>query len=278
MISVNINGKLVETTPVIFSDGAVSYTIKYDGDINDKNVVTYLVSNQLPASSVIDHLRQCKDAVEDLIGYPNHDQLILGYLPYARHDRRFAKGNNSGLEVFLEALDAMIFDEVTLYDPHSEVYQDYLFTKTIVHTQLDCFKNAQANYWKLKTKWDYVIAPDKGAKDKAKTIADYLGLPLVLCSKERDVTTGALSNPQVNGEVKGNCLIVDDLIDGGYTFLQLGSELKRQGATQVDLYVTHLIASKGLDILRPAIDKVTCFQIVGSYVTMQDLVKFNKGE
>lgn len=282
MISVNINGKLVDNGYVLFSDGSVSYTIKAP-DVSEERIVyvTYLVSTELSASSVIDQLAQCKDAVDNALGgfYGVIDHnLILQYLPYARHDRRFSEGNNFGLQNFLYMLDYIGFDNVTLYDPHSNVFKDNFFQKTEVRTQLDCFKSAQSNYYKLKTKWDYVIAPDKGAVEKAKTLADYLGLPLVVCTKDRDPLTGKLSNPVVNGEVNGKCLIVDDIFDGGYTFLQLGMELKRVGATQVDLYVTHLIGAKGLDILKPVIDKITCYQIIGKYLTMADVINFNKGE
>lgn len=282
MISVNINGKLVDNGYVLFSDGSVSYTIKAP-DVSEERIVyvTYLVSTELAASSVIDHLTQCKDAVDNALGgfYSVIDHsLILQYLPYARHDRRFSEGNNFGLQNFLFMLDYIGFDNVTLYDPHSNVFKDNFFQKTEVRTQLDCFKSAQTDYYKLKTDWDYVIAPDKGAVEKSKTIADYLGLPLVVCTKDRDPLTGKLSNPVVTGEVSGKCLIVDDIGDGMYTFLQLGMELKRVGATQVDLYVTHLIGAKGLDILKPVIDKITCYQIIGKYLTMADVINFNKGE
>lgn len=283
MISVNINGKLVDNGYVLFSDGSVSYTIEAP-NVSEESVVniTYLVKTELEASSVIDHLVQCMDAVcnSSVYGFYGsiRHHLILSYLPYARHDRRFSEGNNFGLENFLVQLDDLALDSVTLYDPHSNVYKDILCTPVEVRTQLDCFKSAQSNYYKLKTDWDYVIAPDKGAVDKAKTIADYLGLPLVVCTKDRDPLTGKLSNPIVNGEVNGKCLIVDDLLDAGYTFLQLGMELKRVGATQVDLYVTHLIGAKGLDILKPVIDKITCYQIIGKYLTMADVINFNKGE
>lgn len=283
MISVNINGKLVDNGYVLFSDGSVSYTIKAP-DVSDESVVdiTYLVSTELAASSVIDHLDQCTDAVysSSVYGFygPINHHLILSYLPYARHDRRFSEGNNFGLDNFLVQLDALGFQSITLYDPHSNVYKDILRTPVEVRTQLDCFKSAQSNYYKLRTKWDYVIAPDKGSVEKAHTIADYLGLPLVVCTKDRDPLTGKLSNPAVTGEVSGKCLIVDDIGDGMYTFLQLGMELKRVGATQVDLYVTHLIGAKGLDILKPVIDKITCYQIIGKYLTMADVINFNKGE
>ena len=56
------------------------------------------------------------------------------------------------------------------------------------------------------------------------------------------------------------------------------AQLQKQVPTQIDLYVTHLIASKGLDILRGKIDNLFCYHTVAGYLTMQDVHKFNKGE
>lgn len=65
--------------------------------------------------------------------------------------------------------------------------------------------------------------------------------------------------------------------DGAGTFIPLAEKLKEAGASQVDLYVTHGIFAKGLDILKEFIDNVYCYQIVGNYITPKDLINFNKG-
>ena len=92
--------------------------------------------------------------------------------------------------------------------------------------------------------FDAIVSPDKGAVEKAQSIADYYGLPLIVCTKERDPTTGKLSNPKVNGDVGlMKLLIVDDLSDRNGTFAQLGGALINLGAISVSLYVTHLIAA-----------------------------------
>ena len=73
-----------------------------------------------------------------------------------------------------------------------------------------------------------------------------------------------------------NCLIVDDICDGGGTFIPLAKKLKNAGAKTVTLYVTHGIFSKGLDPLKEHIDYLAPFQIIGNYVTMQDIKQFNE--
>jgi ribose-phosphate pyrophosphokinase len=44
------------------------------------------------------------------------------------------------------------------------------------------------------------------------------------------------------------CLIVDDICDGGATFVALARKLREAGAIEVSLFVTHGIFSKGKDL------------------------------
>jgi ribose-phosphate pyrophosphokinase len=76
----------------------------------------------------------------------------------------------------------------------------------------------------------------------------------------------------IQGDVKGKeCLIVDDLADGGRTFKLLAEELKSQGANKVFLYVTHAQFNYGFDELKATIDHVYCTnsfkEIDDAYVT-----------
>ncbi len=52
------------------------------------------------------------------------------------------------------------------------------------------------------------------------------------------------------------CVIVDDICDGGRTFIELAKTLKEGGAQRVVLYVTHGIFSKGIYPLEKYIDEV----------------------
>ena len=47
------------------------------------------------------------------------------------------------------------------------------------------------------------------------------------------------------GNVKGKtCLIVDDIIDSGGTIVNAADALKRNGATEVHVFITHAVLSK----------------------------------
>ena len=103
-----------------------------------------------------------------------------------------------------------------------------------------------------------LISPDGGALKKIYKVSEYLGgVEVVECSKSRDVKTGKLSGFKVYSEdLEGkDCLIVDDICDGGGTFIGLAAELKNKNAGKLYLAVSHGIFSKGFDSLR-CFDKI----------------------
>jgi len=92
-------------------------------------------------------------------------------------------------------------------------------------------------------------------------VAQYLDVGVIDASKVRDVKTGEILYTSVNyqeGGLKGkNVLIVDDICDGGRTFIELARVLENYNeANSVDLYVTHGIFSKGLGVFDGLIDKI----------------------
>ena len=76
-------------------------------------------------------------------------------------------------------------------------------------------------------------------------------MPVVECGKSRDVKTGKLSRFKVYEEdLEGKtCLVVDDICDGGGTFLGLAKELKKKNAGDLILVVSHGIFSRGFEEL-----------------------------
>ena len=181
------------------------------------------------------------------------------------------------LELICESLNW--YEEVIIRDPHSsftEHYFDNSFVEYREISQLQSFLEAPFPNSQKQT-FDMLVAPDKGAKEKTKKIAEHFGTPYVTCDKDRDPATGWINSVIVNGDVKGkHCLITDDICDGGGTFQLTAKALREKGAASVNLYVTHGIFSKGLGIFNGLVDNIFCFHTVMNYVTMGDIHKFNK--
>jgi phosphoribosylpyrophosphate synthetase len=99
---------------------------------------------------------------------------------------------------------------------------------TIIHVRL--FVNYKLISYKNVRfeKIDAIIAPDMGAVKKAGKIADELKVPLIVANKVRDLSTGKILKYEILNatNIPDNVFIVDDICDGGATFLLLAEELK----------------------------------------------------
>ena len=110
-----------------------------------------------------------------------------------------------------------------------------------------------------------LVSPDAGAYKATHEIAEKLNADLVPSNKVR---VDGIPQISIQGSVKGkNCLIVDDLADGGRTFKFLAEALKQQGALKVFLYVTHAQFNYGFEELKETINHVYC---TNSYKDIND--------
>jgi ribose-phosphate pyrophosphokinase len=81
----------------------------------------------------------------------------------------------------------------------------------------------------------------------------------VQCLKTRDTKTGALSGFSIADPliVKGrNVVIIDDICDGGGTFIGLAQVLLEAGAQSLRLGVTHGLFTKGLAPLHAVFSQI----------------------
>jgi ribose-phosphate pyrophosphokinase len=166
--------------------------------------------------------------------------LIIPYFPGARADR----GNPFGLDVYADFINGLGIHQIIIFDPHSQVTCERLNpleNLTVVYSD-DLFD--QVHMRAVLHGYDGIIAPDKGAVFRASAVAAVADLPVFTATKERDEATGKLSNFAIEGlDPEGTYLIVDDICDGGGTFLGL-AEASGLGYGQLDLYVSHGVFSK----------------------------------
>jgi ribose-phosphate pyrophosphokinase len=280
MITVFSDNREVPVNKVTFSDGAI--TFKLDTLPEAPRYIAVNVDPRTPVKDVREEIGMICDCIDSL-KLKTNAKLILNipYFIYARCDRIFEKGNPAALASFCYWLRDYIegFDEIHTCDVHNEAPVRYILGDRLhVKRQLSCYRESLP--FDFNTKYNYIISPDKGAVDKARTIASHLETDVVFADKKRDISTGRIIDivlPKKNF-VGAKCLIPDDICDYGGTFIGLAKKLKDAGAIQVDLYVTHLIAGKGLECLDGAIDKVYYYQTVGTYVNDQDVLNYNLGK
>lgn len=205
------------------------------GVFND--IVDYASSITVKADSLMEFVNAMflVDSVTAMDG--RIDTLVLPYIPGARQDRI----NSSGDVLFTlrsvaEMINQRAFNAVLVLDPHSAVSDGVI--KNTVHYPLE---RVASRVWKG---YSGVIAPDKGAKRRAEEFAAVMSKPVYYGSKVRDVSTGRLSGFDIDVPDRGHYLVVDDICDGGGTFIGLADKIHEHDAF-ADLYVSHGIFSKG---------------------------------
>lgn len=180
-------------------------------------------------------------------------KLDIYYLMAARMDRPISSCEPYSLKVVADILNSQNYREVNLFFPHSK-------------TSLDLIKNSyEMDSVQVKFYQDTIdkfsggdmislVLPDEGAvKRFYQSFYHKLkgSFNVVECQKKRDMSTGKLSGFKVvSGDVYARSLILDDLCDGGGTFVGLGEVLLNSGAKELGLCVPHGIFSKGFDVLK----------------------------
>lgn len=174
------------------------------------------------------------------------ETLVLPYVPGARQDRV----NPTGDVLFTASsvanmINERSFSKVVILDPHSPVITDLIRNVVVYPLSEVAHMLVGIRFRSGEQDWDGVIAADKGGQDRAEQFADTLGLPVFYGGKTRDVSTGRLNGFTLDSIPQGHYLVVDDICDGGGTFMGLADKIREQGST-ADLYVTHGIFSKGI--------------------------------
>ncbi|MDW8851377.1 ribose-phosphate diphosphokinase [Flavobacterium sp. MMLR14_040] len=235
------NQEEIKFQSFIFSGGEPHIKISPDFDANRKITITHRLNsfNDLGLLCVtVDALRRMDVKIID---------LFIPYFPAARQDRVMIPGEPLSVKVYADIINAMQLNKVFVFDAHSEVTPALLNNRTVIpnYTFIKQVLNVIGENVKL-------ISPDGGALKKIYKVSEFLGgVDVVECSKSRDVKTGKLSGFKVyEDDLNGiDCLIVDDICDGGGTFVGLAEELKNKNAGKLYLAVSHGIFNKGFEVL-----------------------------
>lgn len=187
--------------------------------------------------------------------------LFIPYLPYARQDRVCNKGEPLSIEVMANLINSLKCDRVGIYDSHSDVAVALIDNVVLIEQHEILMRSLVKDY--IKRNNLMVVSPDAGAEKKVRKLIDALNLnseiktECLFATKQRNVLTGEIEGVTIHTEPKGrNCIIVDDICDGGRTFIHLAQTLKHFGSDKVYLYVTHGIFSNGFDELKKHLDHI----------------------
>lgn len=170
----------------------------------------------------------------------NSISLVVPYFGYARQDRQMQQASPVSAKVVASILSQTGIDKIAILDLHSE-HTANLF-------DVCCLNISSSSIFvdyikKQKIENFVVVAPDFGAMKRARIVANELECDVVVLEKKR-ASVGKSEVVNVFGSIAGkNCIIVDDIIDGGGTIFNAAETLKEKGALDVWACVTHGVCS-----------------------------------
>jgi ribose-phosphate pyrophosphokinase len=188
------------------------------------------------------------------------------YVPYfigGRSDRLFGYGGVNYLkQVISPIINSQGYSKVYVMDPHSDVleavinnfakYTNYKLVKFALE-KIDNKVDAQSRIC--------LVSPDAGAYKKIFDVAKEFGISnIITANKVRDLKTGNIIRTEIPTLDQHNDLkyvIVDDICDGGRTFVELAKVMKDSRPTaKIYLVVTHGIFSAGFELLEQYFDGI----------------------
>lgn len=217
---------------------------------NDGYPDSVIITTRLNSSQRVMQLLMAIDAVRQAGGTAS---IFIPYFPYARQDRVCNTGEAFGAKVMATLINDAFAENVFIFDPHSEVTSALIDNVRVIdNTKFisKALRDMLAMEDILTMDKIALVLPDEGAHKKGGLLARRLNWrsPFVECQKLRNLATGDIIDQRIiNPEKAKNkfCLIVDDIIDGGRTFLGLSERLTEAGSKGNFLACSHGIFSHG---------------------------------
>lgn len=182
--------------------------------------------------------------------------LHAPYLPYSRQDRVCSEGESNSFAVYLSLL-RIVFDEVHTLDLHNPL----VLTDSYVTNYLPKYSTISLT----DVAGAIVVAPDKGAIGRAVAFASIFDLDVTTMDKHR-TPTGIIQTINEPSKIyeASRIVIVDDICDGGRTFIEAAKEIRKFNTDAIlVLVVTHGIFSNGREELLKYFTKVVALNTLG---------------
>lgn len=181
--------------------------------------------------------------------------LFIPYFPGARQDRVCNPGEPLTVKVYADLINACRFDEVIICSPHSEVTPALINNVTVIDLDVTFAAGiAEEIFARSSASTLNVVCPDAGAGKRVMKLARLLQedfpektINLIRCEKVRDVKDGSLKEFFVAADDLGGhpCIIFDDIVAYGGTFLGLADALDKKNAGELNIFTCHTDCEAG---------------------------------
>ncbi len=235
-ISKNLKLKLINTNIIRFADGEIY--IEINENIRG-NSVFVIQSTSNPANDNIMELLLVIDALRR--SSAKTITAVIPYFGYARQDRKVAPRTSISAKVVANLISNAGATRVVTVDLHAGQIQgffdmpvDNLYTAPLFSKYIKK---------KLNGKKLICVSPDVGGVARTRSLATRIKADLAIIDKRRPAP-GKSEVMNIIGNVKNKtCIIVDDIIDSGGTIVNAVDALKKNGANEVYVFITHAVLS-----------------------------------
>jgi len=253
---------LIESEVKTFPDGE-----KYVRVLGDGKEAVVVQSMFRPQNEHLVELLLLGDALREK-GF-KHLKAVVPYLAYSRQDRVSKEGEPISVRAIMRAI-SLYYDELYVFDLHNPKTLEYFPGKALNVSPAKVI----ANYFKDKLGEGAVLAPDRGALERAKTVANILGLEFSYFEKKRISPTEVQMRPVEVDVKEKNVLIVDDIISTGGTMIKAANILKGMGASRVFVVATHGVFAEGaIERVSKAVDELAVTNSIPTPVSKISLVE-----
>lgn len=216
-----------------FADGELRPWIAED--VRDKTVFV-LESLSYPMDEHVMEMSLIGDAIRR--GAPKTMIAVIPYMGYARQDKLHRPGEPVSARVIAKFLEVSKYKEVITVDLHNDAIVGFF---QIPVTHVSALEVLAQELKKLNTPNGVVVSPDVGGTKRARNLAYYLDLPIVVMEKKRFLDRHDVSESyEIIGNVRGKtAIIIDDIISTGGTIAHSARSLMMAGASSVIVLATH---------------------------------------
>lgn len=215
----------------------------------DNRFRSFRIESLIRGSNDIMELLMLTDAVRREFGPDISIDLVMPYLPYARQDRVCREGESLSIKVFCDLINSQNYTSVEIWDVHSDVGMALLNNAN----NIDQWRFVKKVSIGIDEKDFYLVQPDCGAEKKTIKCSIEIGKKIAISSSKTRDSEGNVSGTTLSLmheiEEEDNLLIIDDICDGGKTFIEIAKEIRKITNANLFLYTTHGIYSKGIQPL-----------------------------
>ncbi len=256
-----LGGEVIDAEIRKFPDGE-----KYVRVLGSAEEVTVVQSTFRPQDEHLLELLLIGDALKER--GVKRLRAVVPYLAYSRQDRVTKDGEPVSVRAVMRAL-GIYYDELYVFDLHNPETLRFFPGKAINVSPA----RAIAEYFGEKLGDGIVLAPDKGARERAKAVAEKLGFEFSHFEKRRISPTEVEMRP-VDVDVSGkNVLIVDDIISTGGTMVKAANLLRELGAKKVFVAATHGVFAEGaIERVGKAVDELAVTNTIPTPVSRISIV------